>query len=231
LRFAAALVHVLTALGAVCALLAAQAISERAWEALFLWLGAALVIDGIDGVLARLVGVKERLPRFSGEHLDLVVDYLTYVFVPTVALIEAGFLSGSLGTVLASAILVSSLYHFADLGSKTEDLCFVGFPAIWNIVAFYLFVFTASAPVAAAVIGVSIALTFVPIKCVHPIRVVPLRALTLAMTGLWTAAALAAIWSGLAEAPLLAKAALLLVAVYLIALSVLWSRLGWLAGP
>ena len=87
---AAASVHLFTALGAVCGLFAALAAFDGAWERMFIWLGVALVIDGIDGTFARMAHVEERLPRFSGERLDLVVDYVTYVFVPALALLRAG---------------------------------------------------------------------------------------------------------------------------------------------
>ena len=107
---------------------------------MFAWLGLALLIDGIDGTLARIGKVEERLPRFSGERLDQVIDYITYVFIPVLALTQRGaFDRASAGLALAIAILLSSLFHFSDLGNKSEDHCFVGFPAIWNIVAFYLF--------------------------------------------------------------------------------------------
>ena len=136
---AAACVHLFTALGAVCGLLAALAAFDGAWERMFAWLGLALVIDGIDGTFARMAHVEERLPRFSGERLDLVVDYVTYVFVPALALLRAGYLTGTGGLVIAALILLSSLYHFSDLASKGEDYSFIGFPAVWNIVAFYVF--------------------------------------------------------------------------------------------
>jgi phosphatidylcholine synthase len=227
-RLAAALVHIFTALGAVCALFAIDALGDRDWERTFLWLGIAFIIDGIDGTFARLVHVKERLPRFSGEILDLVVDYLTYVLVPVLALIAAGKLAGALGTCLAAAILLSSLYHFADLKNKADDLNFVGFPAVWNIVAFYLFVFDAGEAVTAAVTAVSVALTFVPMKWVHPLRVVALRPLTLALTLAWSLAAVAVVWTGFAAAPWLARAVLGMVAAYVIGLSLAWSRLSLL---
>ena len=92
MRLAAALVHAFTALGAVCALFAILAIGDRDWELAFLWLGVAFIIDGVDGTLARLVRIKETLPRFSGVVLDQVVDYLTYVLVPVLALLAAGLL-------------------------------------------------------------------------------------------------------------------------------------------
>jgi phosphatidylcholine synthase len=214
LRFAAALVHLLTALGAVCALFALWAIEARSWEGVFAWLGLALFIDGIDGPFARLARVKERLPRFSGEQLDLVVDYLTYVFIPAYALLEAGFLEGVTGQGLAAAILVSSLYHFSDLESKSGDLSFVGFPAIWNIVAFYIFAFQAPPAYSAAVVVTCVVLTFVPMKWLHPVRVTAFRTPTLAAAALGTAAAGVVLVQGFEVASWTAKAVLLAVAVY-----------------
>ena len=158
-RLAAASVHLFTALGAVCGLLAALAAFDGAWEEMFAWLGIALVIDGIDGTFARLTHVEERLPRFSGERLDLVVDYVTYVFVPALALVRAGYLSGTIGLAFAAAILLSSLYHFSDLASKGEDYSFVGFPAVWNLVAFYIFALSLPAWVTFVIVAAPAATT------------------------------------------------------------------------
>ena len=138
-RLGAASVHVLTASGAVLALLALRAVHQGDWQMMFVWLGAALIVDAVDGPLARRLSVKTVLPRFSGERLDLIVDYLTYVAVPAYALTEATLLPEAARLPAASAILLSSLFHVADLDSKTEEGYFVGFPAIWNIVLLYLF--------------------------------------------------------------------------------------------
>lgn len=192
----AALVHVFTAMGIVCALFATRAVFAGAWEAVFAWLAVALVIDGLDGALARLARVDVRLPRFSGERLDLVIDYATYVFIPALALLQAGYLAGWFGLVLAAGILVSSLFHFADTGSKAEDYSFVGFPAIWNLVAFYIFAFSLSQVATALVVVGCIALTFVPWKWVHPMRTSALRPLTLVVFGMGSVAAIFALWAG-----------------------------------
>ena len=193
---AAAGVHIFTALGAVCGLFAALAAFDGAWERMFAWLGLALFIDGIDGSFARLTRVEERLPRFSGERLDLVIDYVTYVFVPALALVRAGFLAGALGLVLAAAILLSSLFHFSDLASKGDDYSFIGFPAVWNLVAFYLFALATPQWATYLVVTACIVLTFVPMRWVHPLRVVRLRLLTLAVTLAWALAAVATVWQG-----------------------------------
>jgi phosphatidylcholine synthase len=185
----AALVHVFTASGAVCALFAMRAVFAGAWEQMFGWLGVALIIDGIDGTFARMARVGERLPRFSGDRLDLVVDYVTYVFVPALALVQASYLSGSFGLLLASLILLSSLFHFSDTESKTEDYSFVGFPALWNIVAFYVFAFQMPPWMTALVVLICVGLTFVPLAWAHPLRTPGLWFATISLTGLWSIAA------------------------------------------
>lgn len=220
-RFAAASVHVFTASGIVCALFAMLAVMERSWAAMFGWLALAFIIDGLDGIFARAADVKRRLPRFSGEQLDLVIDYVTYVFVPALALQQAGFLAGTAGLGLTALILVSSLYHFSDTASKMDDHCFVGFPAIWNIVAFYIFAFWPPPWVCAAIVLACVALTFVPMRWVHPLRVEKLRWLTMAMTAIWSVAAFFVLWSGFAD-NVWWRAILAIVAIYGVALSVIW---------
>lgn len=222
LRFAdlaAASVHLFTALGAVCGLFAALTAFDGNWSVMFVWLGVALVIDAVDGTFARMLDVEQRLPRFSGERLDLVVDYVTYVFVPALALLKGGYLDGASGYVIAALILLSSLYHFSDLASKGADYSFVGFPAIWNVMAFYVFALDPPGWLTYAALLAGIVLTFVPIHWAHPVRVAHWRPVTLAVTVAWSMAAIAAVWAGL-PAPLWAKAVLAGAAVYFIALTV-----------
>lgn len=213
---APALVHLLTALGVACALMATLAVSDRQYEVMFAWLGLAFLIDGIDGPLARRVGVKDRLPRFSGERLDLIIDYLTYVFIPVLALLTANLLPAGFALLLGAAILMSSLYHFSDTASKAEDNSFVGFPAIWNFVAFYVFVFHPPVWLTALACCVCIGLTFVPWRWLHPMRVTAWRGVTLTAMALWLVAAGAAISSGFTAVPLWSQIVLGFVAVYAI---------------
>lgn len=217
-KFAGMAVHLLTGLGAVCALLAVEAAMTQAWPRVFLWLGIAFLIDGIDGPIARAVDVRQNLPRFSGERIDLVIDYLTYVFVPAFVLLAAGRLPESLAHGLAAFILLSSLFHFSDLESKSSDLAFVGFPAIWNILAFYVFALDIGPWVTAALILACIIATFVPLHWVHPVRVTPLRPLTLVLTVLWSGAALVTVMEDFPAAAW-AQTTFMLVALYGLALS------------
>ncbi len=213
-RLGAASVHVLTASGAVLALLALRAAHDRDWRMMFLWLGVALVVDAVDGPLARKLEVKTLLPRFSGERLDLIIDYLTYVAVPAYALTEAPILPEAARIPAAAAILLSSLFHVADLESKTEEGFFVGFPAIWNIVLLYLFALDLPPYVALGVVALFVAATFVPILAVHPFRVARLRPLSCLVTAIWFAAAVAAVANPF-PSPLWVQALLLAAAVYL----------------
>jgi phosphatidylcholine synthase len=150
---------------------------------------------------------------------------VTYVFVPVLALLQAGYLGGGFGVVLASLILLSSLFHFSDTESKSEDHCFVGFPAIWNIVAFYVFAFRMPIWAASLLVLACVVLTFVPLRWAHPLRTPLLWPVTVALTGLWLVAAFLTVWWGFPAGPL-AQAALLLVAAYGVGLVLLCSRSG-----
>ena len=221
----AAFVHLFTALGIVCGLFATLAVLSDAWELMFVWLGVALVIDGLDGLLARRFGVREHLPRFSGERLDLVIDYVTYVFVPALALYQAGFLHGGWGLALVCLILVSSLFHFSDTQSKASDYSFVGFPAVWNLVAFHVFALGLPETATALLVVACVALTFVPLKWVHPMRTQRLRPVTAAISVVWALAAISALWAGFPAAGW-TQAALVLAATYGFALTIYggWAR-------
>lgn len=213
----AAAVHCLTAFGAVCALFALRAALAEDWQGLFVWLGVALIVDGVDGTFARLTRISTVLPRFSGERLDLIIDYLTYVFVPALALLLGGFLAGGFGLLLTALILLSSLFHFSDTESKTSDYCFVGFPALWNVVAFYAFALGLPSWLAAIVVTGFIVLTFVPWKWAHPMRTPLLRPVTILVLVAFLAAAVFTLWNGFPATPAL-QAVLIFAAAYMFGL-------------
>jgi phosphatidylcholine synthase len=170
-KVAAWAVHAFSASGAVLALLAVIAIDGHRWTEAMLWLFAALVVDGVDGTMARAARVKELASRVDGDVLDLVIDYLNYVFVPTLFILEAGLLPDSWALPLAAFIQLSSLYVFARRDMKTDDNYFRGFPALWNIVALYLVAAGLEPMIAALVVAALVVLTFAPIHFVHPFRV------------------------------------------------------------
>lgn len=223
-RMQAFAVHVLTASGVVFGLLAILAAHERRFSAMFLWLGIALIVDGIDGPLARRLRVREVLPHWSGDILDLVVDYLNYVMVPAYALSVSGLMPPLWSYAASAAIAMTGALYFADLRMKTADAYFRGFPACWNLVVFYLFLLKPSPAISAAAVAVFCALTFVPVAFLHPLRVKRLRWLTMILLGAWAVFALLALGYDLAP-PAYAVIALGVIGLYFLAAGFLRTRL------
>lgn len=189
-RAAAFSVHVLTAAGAGIALLAMLEAVREHWAAMFAWLGLALIIDALDGPIARRLDVKRLLPDWSGEVLDLVVDFVTYVFVPAYAIAASGLLLPVASPLLGAGIVVTGALYFADLRMKTPDNHFRGFPALWNAAAFYLFLLQPSPVVSSVSVATLIVLTFVPVNVIHPVRVERLRGLNLSLICIWAVLAI-----------------------------------------
>lgn len=190
------LVHALTASSAIFALLALGAIGDGDMRLALLWLLAALAVDGIDGSLARLAHVKARTPNVDGETLDLIVDYLTYVFVPTVFIWRAGLVPESLAFPLAAFIQLCALYSFVRRDLKSEDNYFRGFPGLWNIVAVYLWITGLSPEAGTAIILILGAASFAPVYFVHPFRVREFGIWLPILATFWAAATAALLWPG-----------------------------------
>jgi phosphatidylcholine synthase len=178
-------VHIFTALGAGVALLALLEAVREHWAAMFGWLGVALVIDALDGPIARRLDVVRVQPNWSGEVLDLVVDFVTYVFVPGYAITASGLLMPVAAPLLGAGVVVSGALYFADRRMKAADNHFRGFPALWNAAAFYLFLLHLSPALSSFAVAALIVLTFVPVHVLHPVRVVRWRGLTLSLIGIW----------------------------------------------
>lgn len=193
MRARAFAVHLLTASGAALALLALLEAVREHWSMMFVWLGLALFVDGIDGPLARRFNVASVLPDWSGDTLDLVVDFLTYVFVPAYAIIASKLLLPIAGPLVGIAIVISGALYFSDRRMKTDDNHFRGFPALWNAAAFYLSLLKPSPVLATVVLAVFVVLTFVPFHTLHPVRTLRWRPLTLALIGVWAVLAIFAI--------------------------------------
>lgn len=207
------LVHFFTASGGALAFVALfdAFAHEFAWS--FFWLGVALVVDGIDGTIARALHVRDRVPNLSGDVLDLVIDFTTYVFVPAAILVLSGLWPRPLAMAFGIVIIMSAALYFADLRMKTPDNWFAGFPAVWNVVVFYLLVFAppnwlATLVVVAAAIG-----QVTPFVFVHPFRVRQLKTLTLGLCAVWTVAGFVTIAKDL-KPDGLTGAVLLLCALY-----------------
>jgi phosphatidylcholine synthase len=216
-------VHIFTAAGAALALGALIYAVRAEWVAMFVCLGVALVVDGVDGTIARKVKVAELLPRWSGDVLDLVVDFVTYVFVPAFAIAASGLLPASFAVPAAIIVVVSGALYFADKDMKTADNYFRGFPALWNAVAFYLFLLKPAPAISATAVVLLAALSFAPFKFLHPLRVRRLRVLNIAALALWFVLAVIALVHDLDPGPWVAGG-LVVIALYLIAVGLTEKR-------
>jgi phosphatidylcholine synthase len=147
------------------------------------------VVDAIDGPIARRLDVARVQPNWSGDVLDLVVDFVTYVFVPAYAITASGLLLPPTAALLGAGIAVSGALYFADRRMKSADNHFRGFPGLWNVAAFYLFLLRMPPALSSLAVVVLIAATFAPFHVLHPVRVVRLRWLTLSLLAIWAALA------------------------------------------
>ncbi len=210
-------IHILTASGAALAFLALIAAVDRAWPAMFLWLGIALIVDAIDGPLARRFHIAVTLPRWSGDTLDLVVDFVTYVFVPAFAITNSGLLPQLLAPVAGVVIVVTGAIYFADRHMKMPGNYFRGFPAIWNTAAFYLLLLRPSPVWSTGAVAALAVATFLPFPFIHPLRVERLRPFTIASLVVWGVLALVTLARDMAPGPWI-TGALCAIAIYVVGL-------------
>ena len=211
-------IHLLTASGAALAVLAVMAIASGHWDIGFAWLGIALLVDGIDGPLARRHLIRERLPKWDGAQLDNVIDYTTYVFAPAIIVAQAFGLPAPLGAIAGVIVAVTGALYYADTRMKQPDNSFRGFPVVWNMAVFVIYVFLPP-PLITFLIVVGLAvLTFMPLNFVHPVRVVKWRAATLTMLAIWF---ITAAWLIITDyqASTIVKLLLLVSSLYLLSVS------------
>lgn len=188
-------VHFLTATGAVFAMLAMLQAIQKDWAMMFVWLIVAFAVDGIDGPLARHYNVKKYAPQFDGVLLDLIIDYLTYVFIPAYALYASGLMDGWSGWVAIIVITFGSALYFCDTRMKTNDNSFSGFPGCWNMLILVLFALSPPWWACLILVAVLAVAMFVPVKFIHPTRTIRWRMISLPMALAWTVFAGFAAWA------------------------------------
>src|SRR3954466_3113562 len=214
-RAAAFSVHIFTAMGAGIALIALLEAVREHLAAMFAWLGVALIVDALDVPSPRRLAAMRVQPDGSGEVLDVVVDFLTYVFVPAYAITASGMLLPLAAPLLGIGIMVSGALYFADRRMKASDNHFRGFPALWNAAAFYLFLLHLPPVLSTVGVAILIVLTFVPFHVLHPVRVMRLRTLTLSLIAVWAVLALNVLASDFRVSPLV-TAGLCAIAAYIL---------------
>ncbi len=218
-------VHILTASGAFLAFLSIVACAEKDFRASFFWLGMALLVDGVDGPLARKLEVKKWWPHWSGDTLDNVIDYVTFVMIPAFILYQSGFLGKYASFTAAAIIVITSAIYYADTRMKTEDKGFKGFPICWNMLVFTLFAASPSETLSFVVVVLAAVLTFAPVLFIHPVRVKTLRPLNLAVFAAWSICGLIALYYNL-HAPVWINGVIVASSLYLFSIGFFLQVLG-----
>ena len=181
-------VHIFTMSGIIAAFLSLKHALDDSPRASLLWMMVAMVIDGLDGPIARKFEVATVLPSIDGHIMDLVIDYVACVVAPAFFMHTYGQLPRSLDPWGIALILLTSLWLFANTNIQSDDNYFNGFPAMWNLVVTIMFVLQ-SRPVVNVIIVIALCLaTVVPIKFIHPIRVRDFRKVTVPILVVWLAA-------------------------------------------
>ncbi len=184
------LVHLFTASGIFVAFLALLSIAEGDLNTAMIWIGIALVIDTVDGSLARLVKVKQVLPQFDGHMLDFVTDFLTTVFVPAYFLYQSELIPAVTLLPAVIAIFLASAYHFGNVNAVTKERLFSGYPAFWNIIIFYLYILGLGHHWNLGIIIYAFLMHFIPFRFVYPSQMKHLRRTTLLVVVLTVASSI-----------------------------------------
>ncbi len=214
-RFAAWGVHFYTALGLPLSALAMEALTRQDANAFFGYLWVACFVDSTDGTMARRVKVREVVPEFDGRKLDDIVDFLTFAFLPALAVPALGLVPKEWAWVAVLPLMASG-YGFCQEKAKTPE-SFVGFPSYWNIVVLYLYVLGATPIVTTAVLAFLSLLVFVPIHYVYPTKAKLWKPVTIGFGALWAAAmAPVCFFPDAAWAPTVTWISLLYPAYYLV---------------
>ena len=178
-------IHVLTASGALAGLIALQAVIDGHIRTSLIWLIVCQILDGIDGPIARRFNVGLHAPHIDGHVLDLVIDYVTCVVVPTVLLIRMDVVEPPLTMIISGLILITSALWFARTDQETEDVWFNGFPAVWNIVIPTFILLDTSQRYASIMCVLFCVAQLTRVKFPHLVRVHALRPATYAVTVLY----------------------------------------------
>jgi phosphatidylcholine synthase len=217
---AAWFVHLYTASGAVLAFFAATEIFAYRYRSAFLWLALQIVVDATDGFLARRLNVGKHAPLLRGAHLDDIVDYVSYVFVPALFIWRSLIVPRSWELVVCGAVLLSSAFGFSRADAKTADRLFTGFPSYWNIVVFYLLLAGFSPELNGALLLALSALVLVPMRFVYPSQTPQLKFVTLTLGVVWAVVMLWMVWR-MPDVPRLVLWGSMVFPIYYFALS-LW---------
>lgn len=184
-KLIALFVHLLTGLGVLAGFFALISVINNNQSNAFLWLGLAFLIDSIDGTLARKFNVKKNFPNIDGKMLDSIIDFFNYVIVPAITIYWFKLVPDNLLIFIPSILILVSIYSYVNLNIMTSDHYYNGFPAIWNVVVLYFYIFGTSQTTNLVILIFLLILKFSPLKCIHPLRVKKLKNISIFFTIVW----------------------------------------------
>jgi len=189
-------IHIFTSLGIVAGFLGLLSVLDGSPRAALTWLMVAMVIDGLDGPIARHYDIAKVIPHIDGNSLDLMIDYVCCVVAPALFLYEFDMLpeNNLISLTCVGLILVSSLYVMSNKNIMSEDKYFNGFPAMWNLVVNVLFVLQGREWINVGVVLTLVVFSFVPLKFIHPIRVRDFRNITIPVLVVWLSSMMYVTW-------------------------------------
>eukprot|EP00170_Pyropia_yezoensis_P000140 contig_1111_g141 len=160
-------VHAYTGLGLPINMIACRVLFAGDFPKFCLLNWLAIFVDATDGTLARAADVKRVIPGFSGIALDNEIDFLTFAFLPALAVFTFDLVPGlPLQAAVATMSLYAAGYQFCQTLAKTDD-AFVGFPSFWIAVCSYVYLCRPPTAVAVGAYTICSALLFVPSRLAY----------------------------------------------------------------
>ena len=184
-RLMGILVHLLTGFGIVAGFFALIAVMNSNQKEAFLWLGLAFLLDSIDGTLARKFNVKKNLPNIDGKMLDSIIDFFNYVIIPSIMIYWFRYVPDQFILLIPAILIFISIFSYVNLNILTNDNYYNGFPAIWNVIVLYFYIFGTSQNINLIFLILLIFLKFSPLKCIHPLRVKKFKSLSIFFAFIW----------------------------------------------
>ncbi len=184
-KFLGILVHLLTGFGIIAGYFALIAVMNNNQKEAFLWLGLAFLIDSVDGTLARKFNVKKNLPNIDGKMLDSIIDFFNYVIIPSIMIYWFRYVPDQFLLLIPAILIFISIYSYVNLNILTNDNYYNGFPAIWNVIVLYFYIFGTSQNVNLILLTLLIFLKFSPLKCIHPLKVKRFKNLSIIFAIIW----------------------------------------------
>ena len=174
-KIPAFLVHLFTGSGIIFSFLALVSVIEGYKLQTFMFLGVALIIDIIDGTLARKYKTDIFFPNIDGKTLDTIIDYINYIFIPCIMIYQFNYLPQNFTIIIPIIILCISLYSYINTKLIDTSFSYIGFPSIWNIVFLYFEILALDQFINLLIILFFVFLKFIPFKVFHPMRYIKFK--------------------------------------------------------